>query len=70
VGLRVLNVAPGTLLDKLGIHNGDRVERLNGFSLASPEKALEAYAHLRTARRIVVQVRRGGKPLALDYEVH
>ncbi len=68
-GIRVLNIRPDTLLGKLGFHNGDRIDSINGFSLSSPEKALQAYARLRTASNISVRIQRGGKPATIDFHV-
>lgn len=68
-GIRVLNVRPDTLLGKLGFHNGDRIDSINGFKLSSPEKALQAYARLRTAPNISVKIKRHGKASAIDFHV-
>jgi len=37
--------------------------------MTSPEQALEAYARLRTADHLVVQVNRKGVPARLEYDV-
>ncbi len=68
-GIRVLNIRPDTLLGKLGFKNGDRIDSINGFSLSSPEKALQAYARLRTAPNINVRIRRRGKAQAIHFHV-
>src|SRR5262249_35426882 len=49
VGIRLFGIRPDTLLGTLGMENGDRLQTINGFDMASPEKALEAYARLRSA---------------------
>lgn len=69
VGIRLFGVRPDTLLGKLGLQNGDRLDSINGFEMASPEKALEAYARLRTADKLTVQVTRRGKPMTLDFNI-
>jgi general secretion pathway protein C len=69
VGLRLFGVKPGSLLDTLGIRNGDRLETINGFRVANPEQALIAYARLRSASRLVVHVERRGVPVELDYRI-
>ena len=69
VGIRLFGVRPDTLLGKLGLQNGDRLDSINGFEMASPEKALEAYARLRTADKLTVQVTRRGKPTTLDFNI-
>ena len=69
VGIRMFGIRPETLLGVLGMENGDRLQTINGFDMASPEKALEAYARLRTADKLVVQVNRKGQNMNLDYNI-
>lgn len=69
VGVRVFNVPSNSLLGKLGFHNGDQINTVNGYSLSNPEKALEAYAHLRTASNITVNISRGGKPQSIEFHI-
>ena len=57
------------LLGTLGLQNGDRLEAINGFTMASPEKALEAYARLRTASNLNVKLNRRGAPATIDYRI-
>jgi general secretion pathway protein C len=69
VGIRLFGVRPDTLLGTLGLQNGDRLETINGFEMASPEKALEAYARLRTASKLAIKITRRGKPMNLDFNI-
>lgn len=69
VGVRLFGIRPDTLLGTLGMQNGDRLETINGFDMASPEKALEAYMRLRTADGLKVQLNRRGQPLTIDYKI-
>ena len=69
VGIRLFGIRPDTLLGKLGLQNGDRLESINGFDMASPEKALEAYARLRTAESLAVKVTRRGQPVTIDFKI-
>jgi len=69
VGIRLFGVRPDTLLGVLGMQNNDRLQTINGFEVANPEKALEAYARLRTADKLTIQVNRGGKNMNLDYNI-
>lgn len=62
IGIRLFGVRPDTLLGTLGIKNGDRLETINDFNMGSPEKALEAYARLRTAENLKLVVNRRGQP--------
>jgi general secretion pathway protein C len=69
LGIRLFGIRPDTLLGTLGIQNGDRLESINGFNMGSPEKALEAYARLRTATNLNVKVSRRGAPVSIDYRI-
>lgn len=68
VGVRRFGIRPDTLLGSLGIQNGDRLETINGFSMSSPEKALEAYTRLRSAEGLKLQVNRRGQPVTVDIQ--
>ena len=67
--LSVARVRPNTLLGKLGIKNGDQIKAINGYSLTSPEKALEAYSRMRTASELNLEIVRRGKPLTILYRI-
>jgi general secretion pathway protein C len=69
VGIRLFGVRPETLLGTLGMENGDRLEKINGFDMTSPEKALEAYARLRTSDHLTVSVNRRGQAMNIDYNI-
>lgn len=69
VGLRMSRIRSGTLLDVLGLKNGDQVQSINGFDLTDPQKALEAYGRLRTADRLTLKVTRGGSATTIDYNI-
>jgi hypothetical protein len=69
VGIRMFGVRPDSLPALLGFENGDRLEMLNGVRLSSPEKTLEAYARLRTARTITVTLQRRGQPMEIRWQV-
>lgn len=70
VGLKLLGIKPGSLLGTVGLKNGDRLETINGFSMNSPEKALQAYAQLRTAQRLNVRLSRRGQPVELTLNIN
>ena len=69
IGIRLLNIRPDTLLGKLGLQAGDMLKSINGFDMTSPEKALEAYAKLRTAPQIQIGIVRGGKPMNIEFNI-
>ncbi len=68
-GVRLLAVKPGSVLAQIGLESGDRLETINGFSIANPQEALEAYARLRGADHLTLHLTRNGRPLNLDYSI-
>lgn len=69
VGIRMFGVRPDSLLGTLGLENGDRLQSINGFEMSDPQKALEAYARLRSADKLSVTVNRRGKPMTIDFSI-
>jgi general secretion pathway protein C len=68
-GVRLARVAPDSLLGSLGMKNGDELRSINGFEMTDPQKALEAYARLRTSDNISVALQRGGKDTTIDIHI-
>jgi general secretion pathway protein C len=69
VGVKLYGIRRNSLLGKLGLQNGDLLRTINGYDMASPDSALEAYARLRSATNLSVSVTRRGRPMALDYNI-
>lgn len=68
-GFRLPRVASGSLFDMLGLKSGDSVRSINGMPLNDPQKALEAYARLRSADRLTLGLQRGGKDMTIDLHI-
>jgi general secretion pathway protein C len=69
VGFKLFSIRPGSLYTRIGIQNGDVLQRINGFALDSPEKALEAYTRLKNASRIDIELDRRGQLVRKTYYV-
>lgn len=68
-GFKLYGIRPGGAYALLGMQNGDILKTINGYSLDSPDKALEAYAQIRSAPHYTVAIERRGTPLTIEYEV-
>jgi general secretion pathway protein C len=68
-GFRLARIGQQTLLGQLGLLDGDVIQAINGFPLTAPDKALRAYASLRTASELRVQLLRGGRGMTIDYRI-
>lgn len=69
IGVKLYGIRRSSILGKLGMQNGDLMRTINGFDMASPDSALEAYSKLRSASNFSVAVTRRGAPVTMDYQV-
>ncbi len=68
-GIPIPRIRKGTLLDLLGLQTGDQILTINHLDVRSPEQALQAYALLRHADRLLVEVRRGDQVIQFVYRI-
>ena len=69
VGIKLYGIRRNSILGQLGLQNGDMIRTINGFDIASPDKALEAYTRLRSESNVSVSVDRRGRPTTINYNV-
>lgn len=69
VGFKLAAIKQNSLYTKIGLQNGDVLRRINGLTLDSPERVLEAFTKLREARHIELDIDRGGGPVRKVYDV-
>ncbi len=68
-GFKMFSIRPGSLYSRIGLQNGDVLLRINGLSLGSVERGLEAFQTLRDASRIELELERNGQPMRLTYSL-
>ncbi|HEX2574013.1 MAG TPA: type II secretion system protein GspC [Polyangia bacterium] len=68
-GFRLYQIRPGSIFDRLGLRNGDRVETVNGMEMNTPDQALDVYTKVRSASHLTIVVERQGKTVTLDYAI-
>jgi len=68
-GFRLFSIQPGSLYSAIGVENGDVIQRLNGYELNSPEKALELYQKLKEAGHVTLEMERQGQPIRKEYTI-
>ena len=68
-GFKLFSIQPGSLYSSIGIENGDVIQRINGYEINSPEKALELYQKLRDSQQVSIEVERGGQVIRKEYSI-
>lgn len=68
-GFRLFQIRDDSVFRRLGIENGDVVQRVNGTAIGDPAALLAFLAKLRTEPRVALDIERGGQPRTLVYDL-
>lgn len=68
-GFKLFSIQPGSLYAAIGVQNGDVIQKINGYEINSPDKALEVYSKLRDSRHITIEIERNGQAIRKEYNV-
>jgi general secretion pathway protein C len=65
----VTDIKPGSIFAKMGLRNGDVIQKINDEGISSPEQAIELYQSLMEGGGIALEIKRGQKSETINYEV-
>lgn len=68
-GFKLYSIKPGSLLSKIGLMNGDVIQKVNGYDISSPEKALQVYGLLKNEKNVQVDLTRNGQNKTIGYGI-
>lgn len=68
-GYRLSAIRRGTVVDQLGIKNGDIIHSVNGQPLNSVQGAMSAYQNLMNESSFTFEVTRRGQRMTMEYQV-
>jgi general secretion pathway protein C len=68
-GFKLFSIQPNSLYSAIGVENGDVIQRINGYEINSPDKALEVYQKLRESSHITIEIERNGQTIRKEYNV-
>jgi len=69
VGVKLYGIRRNSLLGRLGVRNGDMLRTINGFAMASPDTALQAYSRLRSADKLTLAIKRQNNEMTIEYNI-
>ena len=69
VGFRISEIVPGSIYDKIGLANGDVIQRVNSEDVSDPGKFFQLYQGLKDEKRISIDLLRNGQRQSLNYDV-
>ena len=68
-GYRIFSIRPNSIYTKIGLKNGDVIQRVNGIELASPEKAYALFQQLKDEPKVSLDLLRRGQKSTLDISI-
>jgi len=69
VGFKISEIVPGSIYEKIGLQNGDIIQRVNSQDVDDPAKFFQLYQGLKNERSIAIDLLRGGQRQTLNYEI-
>ncbi len=69
VGFRISEITPGSLYEKIGLQNGDVIQKINSQDVDDPAKFFQMYQSLKEERNITIDLIRSGQRQSLSYEI-
>ncbi len=68
-GFRISEIVPGSLYEKIGLQNGDVIQKINSQDVDDPGKFFQLYQGLKDERNISIDLMRSGQRQSLTYEI-
>jgi general secretion pathway protein C len=69
IGFKITEIIPGSIYEKIGLQNGDVIQRVNSQDVDDPAKFFQLYQGLKNERSIAIDLLRGGQPQTLNYDI-
>lgn len=68
-GFKVYRIKENSLYKKIGLEDGDIIQRVNGTEIKGPEDGLKLFEIFKTSRSISLDLERKGKKTTLSYSI-
>jgi len=69
VGFRISEIVAGSLYEKIGLKNGDVIQKVNAQDVDDPGKFFQLYQGLKEEKNITIDLMRNGQRQTLNYEI-
>jgi general secretion pathway protein C len=68
-GFRISEIVAGSIYEKIGLQNGDVVQRVNSQDVDDPGKFFQVYQGLKEEKHISIDLLRNGQRQTLNYDI-
>jgi general secretion pathway protein C len=66
-GFLISDIRPGSLVEQMGLRNGDIIKSINGQSISRPDELFQAYQKLQNESMVQLEIERKGETQSFSY---
>lgn len=68
-GFRVVSISPASFYERIGLRNGDVIQRINGVEVRDPQTFMQIFNQLRDESSITMDLMRNNQKESFSYEI-
>ena len=68
-GFQLLDIVPESIVSKVGLKNGDVIERVNGKAIHTPQDAMQFFSMLQSGRGVTLDVKRKNQHTTISIDM-
>lgn len=69
VGFRISEIVPGSIYEKIGLVNGDVIQRVNAQDVDDPGRFFQLYQGLKDEKQVSIDLLRNGQRQTVNYDI-
>jgi len=69
IGFKISEIVPGSIYEKIGLLNGDVIQKVNSQDVDDPGKFFQLYQGLKEEKNVSIDLLRAGQRQTLNYEI-
>lgn len=68
-GFRVVSISPASFYERIGLRNGDVLQRINGIEVKDPQTFMQVFTQLKDESSITLDLLRNNQKKSFNYEI-
>jgi len=68
-GFRIISIVPNSIYERIGLKNGDILQRINGIDIKDPQSFLKIFQQLKDESSISLDLVRNNQKTSFEYEI-
>jgi len=68
-GFRIVSISPASFYERIGLRNGDVIQRINGIEVKDPQTFMQVFTQLKDETNITMDLMRNNQKESFTYEI-